>query len=91
MGRLIYDNTTNFDVLGDIQSLLAPNGLDLRLATYSVGTANPTQANGDCLTGYNDSGMLYGASALESALTGGGFGLPNGFVAKTNGKSLTTG
>jgi hypothetical protein len=84
MGRLIYDNTTNFDVLGDIQSLLAQSGLDPRLATYSVGTANPTQANGDCLTGYNDSGMLYGASALESALTGGGFGLPVGFV-KTSG------
>jgi hypothetical protein len=81
MGRLIYDNTTNFDVLGDIQSLLSQNGLDPRLATYSVGTANPTQANGDCITGYNDSGMLYGASALQSALAGGGFGLPNGFLA----------
>jgi hypothetical protein len=80
MGRLIYDNTTNFDVLGDIQSLLAQNGLDPRLATYSVGSGNPTQANGDCITGYSDSGMLYGASALQSALAGGGFGLPSGFV-----------
>src|SRR5271170_2162758 len=80
MGRLIYDNTTNFDVLGDIQSLLVQNGLDPRLATYSVGTLNPTQADGDCLTGYNDSGMLYAASALENAFAGRGFGYSGGFV-----------
>src|SRR5271165_357028 len=80
MGRLIYDNTTGFDVLGDIQSLLVQSGLDPRLATYSVGSANPSQANADCLTGYSDSGMLYGASALESALAGGGFGYPSGFL-----------
>jgi hypothetical protein len=80
MGRLIYDNTTNFDVLGDIQSLLVQNGLDPRVATYSLGSVNPSQANSDCLTGYNDSGMLYGASALESALAGGAFGYSSGFV-----------
>lgn len=80
MGRLIYDNTTKFDVLGDIQSLLANNGLDPRLATYSVGSANPTQANGDCLSGYGDSGMLSAAAALQNAIAGRGFGYPTGFT-----------
>ena len=80
MARLIYDNTTKFDVLGDIQSLLANQGLDPKLATYSVGSANPNQADGDCLSGYGDSGMVSGAAALENALAGQGFGYPAGFT-----------
>ncbi len=46
--------------------------------------AGPSQANEGCLSGYNDSGMLYGASALESALSGGGFGYPSGFVQNSD-------
>ncbi|MGA7414708.1 MAG: hypothetical protein WBW33_29835 [Bryobacteraceae bacterium] len=80
MARLIYDNTTRFDVLADIQSLLASNGLDPKLATYSVASTNPGQAVGDCLSGYGDSGMLAGASALQSAFAGQGFGYPTGFT-----------
>ena len=80
MARLIYDNTTNFDVLADIQSLLASYGLDPKLATYSVGSANPAQAGSDCLSGYGDSAMLAAASALQNAMAGQGFGYSTGFT-----------
>jgi len=83
-GRFIFDNTTNVDVLKEIQDRLANRGFSRGLATYSMQIERPSVVTNPltyCLSpfgawGNEDPGQLPQLSALGAALAGKRFGVP---------------
>ncbi len=74
-GRLIYDNTHSYDVLG---AMRAAAGGRSGVVTFSVGAATPSSSAYDCASAYGDSALVIGLSELWAATTGQGFGVPTG-------------
>jgi len=83
-GRFIYDNTTNVDVLKEIQDRLANRGFARGLATYSMQMERPSVITSPltyCVSpfgtwGAEDPGQLPQLSSLGAALVGKPFGYP---------------
>jgi hypothetical protein len=77
--RLIYDNTTNTDVLSGVRYYLSCYSLSPWLVTFSTTGSNPNVAGFDCGSVYGDSAMILHESSLTAAYAGGGavFGEPN--------------
>lgn len=83
-GRFIFDNTTNVDVLKEIQDRLANRDFNRGLATYSMQMERPSVVTNPlsyCVSpfgtwGNEDPGQLPQLSSLGAALVGKRFGEP---------------